>query len=175
MGIEVKCKGCGEWIPLDKMLVFESGIYGTERTYECPICKTEFYKENPPLRDILDEALLLKKPWVRVVVDPFSTFPRWGTAEIKLEDLERVDVMCHGCKTWVPYRSLKREYTSSRYMGWVMTYHCPRCGTQVGGSHGPDPAYEIPSKYFDDIVMEAVRNGHGWARLRMEPEEETNR
>jgi hypothetical protein len=165
MAIEIKCGGCGEWIPIPRLEVAEGGIVALCRKYMCPVCRTVLYEESPSFRDWLAEELAAGKDNVRVNDDPFSRFPRWGTAEIGLEDLEGVEVMCRSCKTWIPYRQLRVSHEPSRHTGYIQTYHCPLCGAQVGSSHGPDPAYGIAAQDFPDLVVRAVREGQGWARL----------
>jgi ribosomal protein S27E len=168
MAIEIKCGGCGEWIPIPRLEVTEGGIVALCRKYMCPVCRTVLYEESPSFRDWLAEELAAGKDNVRVNDDPFSRFPPWGTAEIGLEDLQRVEVICYRCKRWIPYPRLKTEYTTSISVGWRLTYHCPNCGTQLGSSHGGDPSYNIAPADFEDLVLEAVREGRGWARLMSE-------
>ena len=163
--IEIKCKGCGEWIPLSRLDVVEGGIVARRRKFICPICRTTLYEETPSFQDWFAEELTAHKDHVRFNNDPFSRFPRWGTAEIGLEDLESVEVVCRSCKTWIPYRQLRVSHEPSRHTGYIRTYHCPLCGAWVGSSHGPDPAYGIAAQDFPDLVVRAVREGQGWARL----------
>jgi hypothetical protein len=166
--IEIKCGGCGEWIPIPRLEVAEGGIVALCRKYMCPVCRTVLYEESPSFRDWLAEELAAGKDNVRVNDDPFSRFPPWGTAEIGREDLDMVEVMCHRCRMWVPYKRLKKHMANNRHMGWMQTFHCPHCGVQVGASHGPDPAYGVQSQDFPDLVVRAVREGRGWARLMSE-------
>jgi len=143
--IEIKCKGCGEWIPLSQLDVVEGGIVALRRKFVCPICRATLYEEVPPFQDWVAEELAVRKDHVRINNDPFSRFPPWGTAEIGREDLDRVEVKCHGCRAWVPYKRLKKHMANNRHMGWMQTFHCPHCGVQVGASHGPDLAYGVQS------------------------------
>ncbi len=163
--IEIKCKGCGEWIPLSQLDVMEGGIVALRRKFMCPICRATLYEEVPPFQDWVAEELTAGKDYVRINHDPFALFPRWGTAEIGPDDLDRVEVMCPGCKAWVPWGNLERSRSTSPSVGWVQVFCCPQCGKQLGSSHGPDLVYGIHSRYFEADVIEAVRKGQGWARL----------
>jgi hypothetical protein len=165
---EVKCPGCGEWVPVDRLAKEKLGLVATRTRYSCPICSHVIYEESPLFTDLVSEAILLKKDWVRLNDDALSAFPRWGKAEVGSEDLQRVEVICYRCKRWIPYPRLKTEYTTSISVGWRLTYHCPNCGTQLGSSHGRDPSYNIAPADFEDLVLEAVREGRGWARLMSE-------
>jgi hypothetical protein len=162
---EIRCKGCGEWIPLSRLVVVEGGIVARRRKFICPICLATVYEETPSFQDWLDEELTAGKDYVRINHDPFARFPRWGTAEIGPDDLDHVEVMCPGCKAWVPWRNLESSVSTSPTVGWVRVFRCPQCGKQLGSSHGADPAYGVPSRHFQDEVVEAVREGRGWARL----------
>jgi hypothetical protein len=37
--------------------------------------------------------------------------------------LRRVEVHCHRCGQWVPYRRLERDFHSSPYTGWRKDFH----------------------------------------------------
>jgi len=165
---EIWCKGCGEWIPLLRLVVVEGGIVARRRKFICPICRTTLYEETPSFEDWFAEELTAGKDGVRINHDAFPAFPRWGKADLDRSRLEEVEVVCHNCKRWNRWHSLKREFAISSSVGWRRTYHCPNCGTQLGSSHGGDPGYSIAPADFEELVLEAVREGRGWARLMSE-------
>jgi len=85
--------------------------------------------------------------------------------------LEKVEVFCHRCHSWHPFRKLVTDFTTSPHVGWRKTYHCPQCYQQVGSSHGPDPAYGITSAYFEETILDALDRQEAWVRIRVEEEQ----
>ncbi|WP_299286258.1 hypothetical protein [Thermoflexus sp.] len=171
---EIRCKGCGEWIPLSRLDVVEGGIVARRRKFMCPICRTTLYEENPSFEDWFAEELTAGKDGFRINCDTFPAFPRWGKADLDRSHLEEVEVVCHNCKRWNRWHSLKREFTISSSVGWRRIYHCPNCHAQLGQDHGGDPSYNVAPSDFAEQVLKAVREGQGWARP-MAPEARTER
>jgi DNA-directed RNA polymerase subunit RPC12/RpoP len=85
--------------------------------------------------------------------------------------LRRVEVRCHRCGRWVPFRRLERDFHSSPYTGWRKDFYCPHCGQRVGGSHGSDPGYNIEPAHFEETIVGALHNGADWVRLGPESRE----
>jgi hypothetical protein len=161
---EIRCSGCGEWVPIPALRVERAGLVAVSVRYHCPICSQLIYEESPSFEDRFAEDLLVGKDWVRVNPDALAQFPRWGKADLDRSQLGEVEVICHRCKRWTRFDQLRSEYTTSPSVSWRRTYHCPHCGAQVGSGHGGDPSYNIAPADFPELVLEAVANGSGWAR-----------